>query len=82
MHRRWADSLRIPPCQHRRVNEQIASMTPIDELGPVNAKKTYPIHRPAPEFGEMDTQARQLLTGIKAPPRRTFSRVRCCAESS
>merc|ERR1719331_193172 len=38
---------------------------PIDELGPVNAKKTYPIHRPAPEFGEMDTQARQLLTGIK-----------------
>merc|ERR1719287_263964 len=38
---------------------------PIDELGPVNAKKTYPIHRPAPEFGEMNTSAAQLLTGIK-----------------
>merc|ERR1740130_2557661 len=33
----------------------------IDELGPVNAKKTYPIHRAAPAFTEMDTQARQLI---------------------
>merc|ERR1719359_670619 len=38
---------------------------PIDELGPVNAKKQYPIHRAAPPFTDMDTQARQLLTGIK-----------------
>merc|ERR1719160_136048 len=38
---------------------------PIDELGPVNAKKLYPIHRAAPPFTDMDTQARQLLTGIK-----------------
>jgi ATP synthase F1 beta subunit len=38
---------------------------PIDELGPVNAKKMYPIHRAAPPFTDMDTQARQLLTGIK-----------------
>merc|ERR1711934_442517 len=38
---------------------------PIDELGPINAKKLYPIHRSAPPFTDMDTEARQLLTGIK-----------------
>jgi ATP synthase F1 beta subunit len=38
---------------------------PIDELGPVDSKKTYPIHRAAPSFTDMDTEARQLLTGIK-----------------
>merc|ERR1719243_470993 len=38
---------------------------PIDELGPINAKKLYPIHRAAPPFTDMDTEARQLLTGIK-----------------
>lgn len=38
---------------------------PIDELGPIEATKYYPIHRPAPSFTEMDTQARQLHTGIK-----------------
>jgi ATP synthase F1 beta subunit len=38
---------------------------PIDELGPIDAVKLYPIHRPAPTFSDMDTQARQLHTGIK-----------------
>mmetsp|Transcript_49234 Transcript_49234/g.88455 ORF Transcript_49234/g.88455 Transcript_49234/m.88455 type:complete len:508 (-) Transcript_49234:188-1711(-) len=38
---------------------------PIDELGPVDAKKLYAIHRPAPAFTEMSTTAQQLLTGIK-----------------
>ena len=38
---------------------------PIDELGPIDAAKLYPIHRPAPTFSDMDTQARQLHTGIK-----------------
>jgi len=38
---------------------------PIDELGPVETKKTYAIHRPAPAFTEMNTTAQQLLTGIK-----------------
>jgi len=38
---------------------------PIDELGPVETKKTNPIHRPAPAFTEMNTTAQQLLTGIK-----------------
>merc|ERR1712032_915466 len=38
---------------------------PIDELGPIETQKFYPIHRPAPTFTEMNTTAQQLLTGIK-----------------
>ncbi|MDF3075459.1 MAG: synthase subunit beta [Alphaproteobacteria bacterium] len=38
---------------------------PIDERGPVNAKKTAPIHRSAPEFVEQSTEAQILVTGIK-----------------
>merc|ERR1712061_82563 len=38
---------------------------PIDELGPVETKKYYAIHRPTPTFTEMNTTAQQLLTGIK-----------------
>jgi len=38
---------------------------PIDERGPLNAKKTSPIHRSAPEFVEQSTEAQILITGIK-----------------
>merc|ERR1719261_1899952 len=38
---------------------------PIHELGDIDTKKFYPIHRPAPTFTEMGTGAQQLLTGIK-----------------
>ncbi len=38
---------------------------PVDELGPVNAEKYYPIHRPAPEFTEQNTKVELLETGIK-----------------
>merc|ERR1712100_581437 len=38
---------------------------PIDELGPVDTKKFYAIHRPSPTFTEMGTGSQQLLTGIK-----------------
>ena len=38
---------------------------PVDERGPVNAKKTLPIHRPAPAFEEQSTEAEILVTGIK-----------------
>jgi F-type H+-transporting ATPase subunit beta len=38
---------------------------PIDDRGPVNAKKTYPIHRPAPDFVDQSTETEQLVTGIK-----------------
>ena len=38
---------------------------PIDELGPVTTKKTFPIHRSAPEFVEQSTEQQILVTGIK-----------------
>ncbi len=37
----------------------------VDERGPVNATKTYPIHRPAPRLTEQATSAEILETGIK-----------------
>ena len=38
---------------------------PVDERGPVNAEKRYPIHRKAPTLMEQDTSASILETGIK-----------------
>ncbi|HEX4085079.1 MAG TPA: F0F1 ATP synthase subunit beta [Chthoniobacteraceae bacterium] len=38
---------------------------PVDERGPVNATKRYPIHRPAPPLIDQDTKAQVLETGIK-----------------
>src|SRR5499425_938247 len=38
---------------------------PVDEQGPINAKKTYPIHRPTPEFVDQAAEAKILETGIK-----------------
>ncbi|HEX5037599.1 MAG TPA: F0F1 ATP synthase subunit beta [bacterium] len=38
---------------------------PVDEAGPVNAKKFYPIHRAAPKFTEQSTQVQMFETGIK-----------------
>jgi F-type H+/Na+-transporting ATPase subunit beta len=38
---------------------------PVDERGPVNAKRSSPIHKPAPEFVDQSTEAEILVTGIK-----------------
>ena len=38
---------------------------PIDERGPVKAKKLLPIHRPAPDFVDQATEPEILFTGIK-----------------
>ncbi|MGE3479659.1 MAG: F0F1 ATP synthase subunit beta, partial [Dongiaceae bacterium] len=38
---------------------------PIDERGPIKAKKTLPIHRAAPDFSEQATEKEILVTGIK-----------------
>jgi F-type H+/Na+-transporting ATPase subunit beta len=38
---------------------------PVDERGPVKAKSSSPIHRPAPEFIDQSTEAEILVTGIK-----------------
>ncbi|HEX8896679.1 MAG TPA: F0F1 ATP synthase subunit beta [Terriglobales bacterium] len=37
----------------------------VDELGPVNAEKRLPIHRPAPSFEEQSTSAEMFETGVK-----------------
>jgi F-type H+-transporting ATPase subunit beta len=38
---------------------------PVDEKGPVSAKKTMPIHRPSPAFVEQSTKVEIFETGIK-----------------
>src|SRR5919206_200366 len=38
---------------------------PVDQMGPVPAKKFYPIHRPAPSFEEQSTRLEMFETGIK-----------------
>ncbi len=38
---------------------------PVDELGPVDAKRTYPIHRAAPLFTEQSKKIEMFETGIK-----------------
>ena len=38
---------------------------PVDEAGPVNTDKRYPIHRAAPDFSELSTKTEILETGIK-----------------
>jgi len=38
---------------------------PVDERGPVNADKFYPIHRPAPALADQSTSPQVLMTGIK-----------------
>ncbi|MCX6102360.1 MAG: F0F1 ATP synthase subunit beta [Proteobacteria bacterium] len=38
---------------------------PVDEMGPVNAKKYYSIHRKPPAFEDQSTSVQILVTGIK-----------------
>ncbi len=38
---------------------------PVDERGPVNAKRRAPIHAPAPAFTDQSTESEILITGIK-----------------
>jgi F-type H+-transporting ATPase subunit beta len=38
---------------------------PVDELGPVDAERHMPIHRPAPVFTDLNTKVELLETGIK-----------------
>jgi F-type H+-transporting ATPase subunit beta len=38
---------------------------PVDERGPVNAKRKAPIHRPAPDYVDQATETEMLVTGIK-----------------
>ncbi len=38
---------------------------PVDEAGPVEAEKYYPIHRKAPDFVDLTTESEVLETGLK-----------------
>ncbi|MDB9445983.1 F0F1 ATP synthase subunit beta [Anabaena sp. CS-542/02] len=38
---------------------------PVDNQGPVNAEETLPIHRPSPQFTELETKPSVFETGIK-----------------
>jgi len=38
---------------------------PIDEKGPIESKERWSIHREAPKFDELTTEAEMLMTGIK-----------------
>jgi F-type H+-transporting ATPase subunit beta len=38
---------------------------PVDQMGPIDAKIFYPIHRPAPTVEQQDTSMSMLETGIK-----------------
>ena len=38
---------------------------PVDDMGPVNAKLHYPIHRPSPSFEDQSTRLEMFETGIK-----------------
>jgi F-type H+-transporting ATPase subunit beta len=38
---------------------------PVDERGPVQTAKRYPIHRPAPAFDQQSTELQMFETGIK-----------------
>ena len=38
---------------------------PVDEAGPINAKKTYSIHREPPSFKKQSTKKEPFFTGIK-----------------
>jgi F-type H+/Na+-transporting ATPase subunit beta len=38
---------------------------PVDNMGPVDAKLHYPIHRPSPAFDEQSTRLEMFETGIK-----------------
>lgn len=38
---------------------------PVDNNGPINSKKRYPIHRSAPRYDELSTSNEILVTGIK-----------------
>lgn len=37
----------------------------VDNLGPVDAKQYYPIHRPAPDFADQSTRVEVFETGLK-----------------
>jgi F-type H+-transporting ATPase subunit beta len=63
--RNTGDVIRVPvgPATLGRIMNVIGE--PVDERGPIQAKLSYPIHRPAPKFTDQATAVEALETGIK-----------------
>ena len=59
------DSIQVPvgPETLGRIMNVIGE--PVDELGPIGNKMSYPIHREAPAYVDQATETEQLVTGIK-----------------
>jgi F-type H+-transporting ATPase subunit beta len=59
------DVIRVPvgPKTLGRIMNVIGE--PVDERGPIGSEKTFPIHRPAPEFVDQATTVEMFETGIK-----------------
>jgi F-type H+-transporting ATPase subunit beta len=56
-------SMPVGECTMGRIFNVVGD--PVDERGPVNAEKRYPIHRPAPPLVDQSTSPQVLTTGIK-----------------
>jgi F-type H+-transporting ATPase subunit beta len=63
--RNTGDPIRVPvgPATLGRIMNVIGE--PVDERGPIVTDKTYPIHRPAPEFVDQAISVEAFETGIK-----------------
>jgi F-type H+-transporting ATPase subunit beta len=56
-------SMPVGDCVLGRVFNVVGEL--VDERGPVQAEKFYPIHRPAPALADQSTSPQVLMTGIK-----------------
>lgn len=59
------DAIQVPVGPETKGRIFDVTGNPIDELGPVEAKQYFPIHRPAPAFVDQSSEAEILVTGIK-----------------
>lgn len=59
------ESIRVPVGRETLGRVMNVMGEPIDKLGPIDAKKYYPIHRPAPPLEVQEPTTRMFETGIK-----------------
>src|SRR5579863_10717386 len=59
------DSIKVPVGRETLGRVMNVLGKPVDQLGPINAKTYFPIHRPAPKLDEQSTTLEMCETGIK-----------------
>jgi F-type H+-transporting ATPase subunit beta len=59
------DSIKVPVGRETLGRVMNVLGKPVDQLGPINAKTYFPIHRPAPKLDEQSTTLEMFETGIK-----------------